>query len=41
MKYEDNIKIDLKVIGCQSVDWIQPVQDRNQRAALVMAVMNF
>jgi hypothetical protein len=28
-KYQDNIKIDLKEIGWEDVDWIHLVQDRN------------
>jgi hypothetical protein len=27
LEWEDNIKIDLKVIGCEDVDWIHVVHD--------------
>jgi hypothetical protein len=37
----DNIKIDLREIGCGGVDWIDLAQDRDQWRALVNTVMNF
>jgi hypothetical protein len=37
----DNIKIDFREIGWDGMDWIDMAQDRNQRRALVNAVMNF
>jgi hypothetical protein len=37
----DNIKIDLREIEWDSVDWIDLAQDRDQRRALVNTVMNF
>jgi hypothetical protein len=40
-RWEDNIKIDLKVTGYESVDWVQLVQDRVQKLALMKTVMNF
>jgi len=36
---EDNIKADLKGIGCDGVDWSQLSQDRVQWWAFVDAVM--
>ena len=40
-RWEDNIKIDLQEVGCGSIDWIELVQDRDRRWALVNAVMKF
>jgi hypothetical protein len=28
--WEDNIKMDLKELGCEGVDWFQMTQDRDQ-----------
>ena len=39
-RWEDNIKMDLKEIGCGGVDWIELIQDRNRWRALGNAVMN-
>jgi hypothetical protein len=39
-RWEDNIKMDLKEVGC-GMDWIELVQDRDRWRALVNAVMNF
>jgi len=39
-RWEDNIKIDLQELGCGDIDWIELVQDRDRRRALVNAVMN-
>jgi hypothetical protein len=36
----DNIKIDLREIGRDDMDWIDQVQDRDQWRALVSTVMN-
>jgi hypothetical protein len=36
-----NIKIDLRKIGWNGMEWIDLAQDRDQRRALVNAVMNF
>jgi hypothetical protein len=36
----DNIKIDLREIEWDGVDWIELVQDRAQWRALVNTVMN-
>jgi hypothetical protein len=35
----DNIKMDLREIGCGGVDWIDLAQDRDQCNALVNTVM--
>jgi hypothetical protein len=36
----DNIKIDLKDVGCAVVDWIDVAQERDRWWELVNAVMN-
>jgi hypothetical protein len=36
----DNIKMDLREIGWDGVDWIDTAQDRDQWRALVNAVLN-
>jgi hypothetical protein len=36
----DNIKIDLREIGWDGVDWIELAQDRDQWRALVNTVMS-
>jgi hypothetical protein len=36
----DNIKMDLREIGWDGVDWIDLAQDRDQWRALVITVMN-
>jgi hypothetical protein len=38
--WEDNIKKDLREVGCGCVDWIGLAQDRDRWRALVCAVMN-
>jgi hypothetical protein len=37
----DNIKMDRREIGWDSMDWIDVAQDRDQWRALVNTVMNF
>jgi hypothetical protein len=39
-RWEDGIRIDLREIGCGSVDWIQLAQDRDRWRALVNTVMH-
>jgi len=39
-RWEDNIKMDLQEVGCESMDWIYPAQDRDKWRALVNGVMN-
>jgi hypothetical protein len=39
-RWEDNIKIDLHVVGCGGIDWIEMARDRDRWQALVNAVMN-
>jgi hypothetical protein len=36
----DNIKMDLREIGWDGIDWIDLAQDRDQWKALVNTVMN-
>jgi hypothetical protein len=39
-RWEDNIKMDLKKVRCEVMDWIELAQDRDSWRALVNAVMN-
>jgi hypothetical protein len=39
-RWVDSIKMDLRVIGWNGVDWIDMVQDRDQWRALVNTVLN-
>jgi hypothetical protein len=39
-KWVYNIKMDLREIGWDGMDWIDLAQDRDQRRALVNTVMN-
>jgi hypothetical protein len=40
-RWEGNIKMDVKEMGCRVMDWIELAQDRERWRALVNAVMNF
>jgi hypothetical protein len=39
-RWEDNIKMDLREIGWDGVDWIDLAQDKDQWRVLVNTVMN-
>ena len=39
-RWEDNIKMDLREVGCDSGDWIALAEDRDQWQAYIRAVMN-
>ena len=39
-RWEDNIKMDLQVVGFGGMDWIELAQDRDRWRALVNAKMN-
>jgi hypothetical protein len=39
-RWEDNIKIDLREVGCGGMDWIELAQERDRWRALVNEVMN-
>jgi hypothetical protein len=39
-RWVDNIKMDLREIGWDGMDWIDLAQDRDQRRALVNTVTN-
>jgi hypothetical protein len=39
-RWVNNIKIDLREIGWDGMDWMDSARDRNQRRALVNTVMN-
>ena len=39
-RWEDNIKMDLKEVGCGCKDWIELPKDRDSWRALVNAVMD-
>jgi hypothetical protein len=40
-RWEDNIRMDLRDVGCACVDWIGLAQDRVRCSALVSVVINF
>jgi hypothetical protein len=40
-RWVDNIKMDLREIGWDGMDWIDLAQDRDQWRAVVSTVMNF
>ena len=39
-RWKDNIKIDLREVGCDPGDWTDLAEDRDQWRAYVRAVMN-
>ena len=39
-RWEDNIRMDLEVIGINAENWVYSVQDRNYWRALVNAALN-
>jgi len=39
-RWEDNIRMDLREVGCGCVDCMELAQDRDRWRALVSAVMN-
>jgi len=39
-RWEDNIRMDLREVGCGCVDWMELAQDRDRWRALVSEVMN-
>jgi hypothetical protein len=40
-RWVDNIKTDLREIGCNGMDWIELAQKRDRWRALVNTAMNF
>jgi hypothetical protein len=39
-RWKDNIRMDIREVGCGCVDWMELAQDRDRWRALVGAVMN-
>ena len=39
-RWQDNIKMDIKKVGYEGIDWIELAQDRDRGRALVNAVMS-
>jgi hypothetical protein len=39
-RWEDNVEIDLREIGCGGMEWIHLAQDRDQWKAFVNKVIN-
>ena len=40
-RWEYNIKVDLRKVGCAGMDWIELAPNRDRWRALVNAVMNW
>jgi hypothetical protein len=40
-RWEGNIKMDLQVVGCKGMEWIELAQDRYRWRVRVNMVMNF
>jgi hypothetical protein len=40
-RFDDNIRMDLREIGWEVVDWIHLAEDRDQWLAVVKTVLNF
>jgi hypothetical protein len=39
-RWEDNIRMDLREVGCGCVEWMELAQDRDRWRALVSTVLN-
>jgi hypothetical protein len=39
-RWEDNIKMDVKEVGCGDMEWIEVAQDRDRWRALMNVVIN-
>jgi len=39
-RWKDNIRMDLREVGCGCVDWMELAQDKDRWRALVSAVTN-
>ena len=39
-RWEDNIKLNFQEVGCESMDWIELVQDGDRWRALINTVIN-
>jgi hypothetical protein len=40
LRWEDNVKIDLQLVGCEGMEWIVPFYDRYRCWTLINVVMN-
>jgi hypothetical protein len=39
-RWENSIKVDLREVGCEGMDWIELAQDRDSWRAIVHVVVN-
>jgi len=39
LRWEDNMRMDLREVGCECVDWMELAPDRDRWRAIVSAVM--